>query len=89
MSDLKHCRVLILGSGPAGYAAAVNAARASLNPVMVTGIEHQSDWIVDCLDGLDSGSPEDAGYAPPPEASRRHAGWKALVERAEGQIVDP
>jgi len=39
MSDLKHCRVLILGSGPAGYAAAVYAARANLNPVMVTGIE--------------------------------------------------
>jgi thioredoxin reductase (NADPH) len=39
MSDLKHCRVLILGSGPAGYAAAVYAARANLQPVMVTGIE--------------------------------------------------
>ena len=39
MSDLKHCRVLILGSGPAGYSAAVYAARANLNPVMVTGIE--------------------------------------------------
>ncbi len=39
MSDLKHCRVLILGSGPAGYAAAVYAARANLDPVMVTGVE--------------------------------------------------
>ena len=39
MSDLKHCRVLILGSGPAGYSAAVYAARANLNPVMVTGME--------------------------------------------------
>ena len=39
MSDSKHCRVLILGSGPAGYAAAVYAARANLNPVMITGIE--------------------------------------------------
>jgi len=39
MSDLKHCRVLILGSGPAGYAAAVYAARANLNPVLVTGME--------------------------------------------------
>ncbi len=39
MSDLKHCRVLILGSGPAGYAAAVYAARANLDPVMITGIE--------------------------------------------------
>ncbi|MDG2107897.1 MAG: thioredoxin-disulfide reductase [Woeseiaceae bacterium] len=39
MSDLKHCRVLILGSGPAGYSAAVYAARANLNPVIITGIE--------------------------------------------------
>ena len=39
MSDSKHCRVLILGSGPAGYAAAVYAARANLNPVIITGIE--------------------------------------------------
>ncbi|MEE8426023.1 MAG: thioredoxin-disulfide reductase [Woeseiaceae bacterium] len=39
MTDLKHCRLLILGSGPAGYAAAVYAARANLHPVMITGIE--------------------------------------------------
>ncbi len=39
MSDPKHCRVLILGSGPAGYAAAVYAARANLDPVIITGVE--------------------------------------------------
>ncbi|MEM7562263.1 MAG: thioredoxin-disulfide reductase [Pseudomonadota bacterium] len=39
MSDPKHCKLLILGSGPAGYSAAVYAARANLNPVLVTGIE--------------------------------------------------
>ena len=39
MSDIKHCRVLIVGSGPAGYSAAVYAARANLNPVMVSGSE--------------------------------------------------
>jgi len=39
MSNSKHCRVLILGSGPAGYAAAVYAARANLDPVIITGIE--------------------------------------------------
>ena len=39
MSDLKHCRVLILGSGPAGYSAAVYAARANLDPVIITGVE--------------------------------------------------
>ncbi|MBT8143295.1 MAG: thioredoxin-disulfide reductase [Gammaproteobacteria bacterium] len=39
MSDVKHCRLLILGSGPAGYTAAVYAARAALDPVLVTGME--------------------------------------------------
>ncbi len=38
MSSTKHAKVLILGSGPAGYTAAVYAARANLNPVLVTGI---------------------------------------------------
>jgi len=38
MSDKKHCRLLILGSGPAGYTAAVYAARANLNPVLITGL---------------------------------------------------
>ncbi|MEY3446585.1 MAG: hypothetical protein RIR45_1340 [Pseudomonadota bacterium] len=38
MSAKKHSKVLILGSGPAGYTAAVYAARANLNPVLVTGI---------------------------------------------------
>ncbi|MDH3560984.1 MAG: thioredoxin-disulfide reductase [Gammaproteobacteria bacterium] len=39
MSDIKHCRLLILGSGPAGYTAAIYAARANLNPVLITGLE--------------------------------------------------
>lgn len=38
MSKNKHCKVLIIGSGPAGYSAAVYAARANLNPVIVSGI---------------------------------------------------
>ncbi len=39
MADSKHCRLLILGSGPAGYTAAVYAARAALEPVLITGME--------------------------------------------------
>jgi thioredoxin reductase (NADPH) len=39
MNDSKHCRLLILGSGPAGYTAAIYSARANLNPVMITGLQ--------------------------------------------------
>ncbi|MBT4405001.1 MAG: thioredoxin-disulfide reductase [Acidiferrobacteraceae bacterium] len=39
MTATRHSRLLILGSGPAGYTAAIYAARANLNPVLVTGIE--------------------------------------------------
>jgi len=39
MSEARHVKLLILGSGPAGYSAAVYAARANLNPVLLTGIQ--------------------------------------------------
>jgi thioredoxin reductase (NADPH) len=39
MSTPRHCRLLILGSGPAGYSAAIYAARANRNPVLITGME--------------------------------------------------
>ena len=39
MNEIKHSKILILGSGPAGYTAAVYAARANLSPVLVTGIQ--------------------------------------------------
>ena len=39
MTHAKHCRLLILGSGPAGWTAAVYAARANLKPVLVTGLQ--------------------------------------------------
>jgi len=39
MSDVQHHKLIILGSGPAGYTAAVYAARANLNPVVITGIQ--------------------------------------------------
>jgi thioredoxin reductase (NADPH) len=39
MTDSKHAKVIILGSGPAGYSAAVYAARANLEPVLITGMQ--------------------------------------------------
>ena len=39
MSDVRHSRVIILGSGPAGYSAAVYAARANLKPLLITGMQ--------------------------------------------------
>jgi len=39
MSEIQHRRVIILGSGPAGYSAAVYAARANLKPMVITGVE--------------------------------------------------
>ncbi|ALG68932.1 thioredoxin-disulfide reductase [Beggiatoa leptomitoformis] len=39
MSEVKHSRLLILGSGPAGYTAAIYAARANLEPVLITGMQ--------------------------------------------------
>ncbi|MFT4826283.1 MAG: thioredoxin reductase (NADPH) [Halioglobus sp.] len=39
MSDAQHHQLIILGSGPAGYTASIYAARANLNPVVITGIE--------------------------------------------------
>ncbi|MGP4123092.1 MAG: thioredoxin-disulfide reductase [Sodalis sp. (in: enterobacteria)] len=39
MSTVKHSKLLILGSGPAGYTAAIYAARANLNPILITGMQ--------------------------------------------------
>ncbi|MGL5306749.1 MAG: FAD-binding protein, partial [Aeromonas veronii] len=39
MSQVTHSKLLILGSGPAGYTAAVYAARANLNPLLITGMQ--------------------------------------------------
>jgi thioredoxin reductase (NADPH) len=39
MSNINHSKILILGSGPAGYTAAIYTSRAMLEPVLLTGIE--------------------------------------------------
>ena len=47
MSTSNHHRLIILGSGPAGYTAAVYAARANLNPVVITGMQQGGQLTTD------------------------------------------
>ncbi|NEX20664.1 thioredoxin-disulfide reductase [Thiorhodococcus mannitoliphagus] len=81
MSETKHCRLLILGSGPAGYTAAVYAARANLNPVLVTGLE-QGGQLMTTTD-VDNWAGDPDGVQGPElmDRMRRHA------ERFETQII--
>jgi thioredoxin reductase (NADPH) len=81
MSETKHCRLLILGSGPAGYAAAVYAARANLHPVMVTGLE-QGGQLMTTTD-VDNWPGDPDGVQGPDlmDRMRRHA------ERFETEII--
>ncbi|TGO03664.1 thioredoxin reductase [Candidatus Thiomargarita nelsonii] len=73
MSDVKHCRLLILGSGPGGYTAAVYAARANLNPVLITGME-QGGQLTTTTD-VDNWPGDDQGVQGPDlmERMRKHA----------------
>jgi thioredoxin reductase (NADPH) len=81
MSDPKHCRLLILGSGPAGYTAAVYAARANLSPVLVTGLEQGGQLMT--TTEVDNWPGDDAGVQGPDlmERMRKHA------ERFDTEIV--
>ena len=81
MSDTKHCRLLVLGSGPAGYTAAVYAARANLNPVLVTGME-QGGQLMTTTD-VDNWPGDNDGVLGPDlmERMRKHA------ERFETEIL--
>jgi thioredoxin reductase (NADPH) len=82
MSNPKHCRVLILGSGPAGYAAGVYAARANLSPVIVTGVE-QGGQLMTTTD-VDNWPGDVEGLQGPElmERMRKH------VERYDVEIVN-
>jgi thioredoxin reductase (NADPH) len=73
MAETKHCRLLILGSGPAGYTAAVYAARAALDPVLITGIE-QGGQLTTTTD-VDNWPGDDQGVQGPElmERMQRHA----------------
>lgn len=81
MSETKHCRLLILGSGPAGYTAAVYAARANLKPVLVTGME-QGGQLMTTTD-VDNWPGDNEGVLGPDlmERMRKHA------ERFETEII--
>lgn len=73
MSDTKHCRLLILGSGPAGYTAAVYAARANLSPVLITGMEQGGQLMT--TTEVDNWPGDNAGVMGPDlmERMRKHA----------------
>jgi len=81
MSEPKHHRFLILGSGPAGYAAAVYSARANLSPVIVTGLE-QGGQLMTTTD-VDNWPGDPDGVQGPDlmDRMRRHA------ERFETRII--
>ena len=70
MAKSKHCRLLILGSGPAGYTAAVYAARAALDPVLITGIE-QGGQLTTTTD-VDNWPGDDQGVEGPELMQRMH-----------------
>ncbi len=81
MSESRHCRLLILGSGPAGYTAAIYAARANLKPVLITGIE-QGGQLMTTTDVENwPGDPEGVQGPELMERMRRHA------ERFDTEIV--
>jgi len=81
MSDTRHCKLLILGSGPAGYTAAVYAARANLNPVVITGME-QGGQLMTTTD-VDNWPADNDGVQGPAlmERFQKHA------ERFETELV--
>ncbi len=81
MAPSKHCRVLILGSGPAGYSAAVYAARANLKPVLITGIA-QGGQLMTTTD-VDNW-PADADGVQGPELMAR---FQAHAERFGTEMV--
>ena len=73
MSESKHCRLLILGSGPAGYTAAIYAARANLQPVLITGMEQGGQLMTTTEVDNWPGDPEGLQGPGLMERMRKHA----------------
>jgi thioredoxin reductase (NADPH) len=80
-SSAKHARLLILGSGPAGYTAAVYAARANLNPVLLTGLAPGGQLMI--TTDVDNW-PADFGGVQGPDLMER---FQKHAERFETEIV--
>jgi len=70
MSEVKHYRLLILGSGPAGYTAAIYATRANLEPVIITGME-QGGQLMTTTD-VENWPGDDEGVQGPDLMGRMH-----------------
>jgi thioredoxin reductase (NADPH) len=81
MSEPRHCRLLILGSGPAGYSAAVYAARANLKPVLITGVEQGGQLMTTTEVENWPGDPEGLMGPDLMERMKRHA------ERFDTEII--
>jgi thioredoxin reductase (NADPH) len=81
MNSIRHSKVLILGSGPAGYSAAVYAARANLSPVLITGMA-QGGQLMTTTD-VDNW-PADAGGVQGPDLMER---FQKHAERFKTDIV--
>jgi len=82
MSTPRHCRLLILGSGPAGYAAAIYAARANRNPVLITGMEEGGQLMTTVEVDNWPGDPHDLTGPRLMERLRQHA------ERFNTEIIN-
>jgi thioredoxin reductase (NADPH) len=80
-TNFRHCKLLILGSGPAGYTAAVYAARANLKPVLLTGLAPGGQLMT--TTDVDNWPADDAGVQGPDLMAR----FQKHAERFETEIV--